>query len=669
MSGENQVVEYDPSDLLTSIPAAPSETQEFEPQQLLEGLQTPSEPLFKTPSVKGALKTAEAIATKGTGTNLAKGAAALFDETIGNIIPAAEQLLGYPVIRPFVGPAKAKEISDKLVSYVDKPLGKFLGITEDPVYQNEGLGQIMKYIGKNLDKGAEYISEKTGMPKEDVQYFVNLATIPATEGGIRIAGAVKKLPKAMEDTQRAMGIEPKAKVTVKATPESYKDVGAAQTTNKSMLDAAIAQASPQLKEALKNIDPADPIFSPKALNHAMLADSLPEPVLLTKGQALQDPTLISRERNERGFKEPLVERFNQQNKALLKNAELMKDEAARDLVNTTSHVADSEGIIDQVKSIQKANHEATQSAYKSLEEANGGKFPVDAKTFGENARAALEVGDDTEFLPSSIKAKVDAYAKGKEMNFNQFENLRTQIARETRRAQAAQDGNAVNALSLVRQELENLPMPGASAELKQLADEARSRAKADFDLERDNDLYKKVVNESADTKDFIRKFVLDSKNADFANSIQLLQDNPVALAHLRSGTMDFINRNSLDASGNFASNNFAKYIENLDLNQKLDPLFGAEQAQKLRKIAEIARLVKAQPEGHFVSTANTVPGAMGIAKQMATTALERNIPGLKTAAEMYFNVKNAKDIKETLEPGAGVGKKKEKFRLNEIGKE
>jgi len=66
MSGENQVVEYDPSDLLTSIPAAPSETQEFEPQQLLEGLQTPSEPLFKTPSVKGALKTAEAIATKGT---------------------------------------------------------------------------------------------------------------------------------------------------------------------------------------------------------------------------------------------------------------------------------------------------------------------------------------------------------------------------------------------------------------------------------------------------------------------------------------------------------------------------------------------------------------------------------------------------------------------------
>ena len=667
MSDENQVVEYSPSDLLGSIPAAPTETQEYDPQALLSELQVPSESIFKTPSAKNILKGAEFIATKGgIGKDLSKGTAALFDETIGSLIPAATQLLGYPVVRPFVGPEKAKEITDKLTSYIDKPLGKTLGITEDPVYQNEGLGKILKFIGKNIQNGADYISEKTGMPKQDVEYFINLATIPATEGAIKGGKAIVKLPGELEKAKTAMGIPPKASVTVEAAPESYKNVGAAQTTNKSMLDAAAAQASPQLKEALKNIDPSQ--ISQEALNRVMEADSLPEPVLYTKGQALQDPVLISRERNERGFKEPLVERFNEQNKALLKNAELMKDEAAGDLVNTTSHVADAEGIIDQVKSIQKTNYDATKSAYKALEDANGGKFPVDAKTFGENARAALEVGDDVEFLPSTIKAKVDAYAKGKEMNFNQFENLRTQIARETRKAQRADDGNAVNALSLVRQELENLPMPGASAELKQLADEARNRAKADFDLERNNTLYKKVVNESADTKDFIRKFVLDSGNTDFANSLQLLQDNPTALAHLKSGTMDFINRNSLDASGNFKTAKFADYIENLDVNKKLDSLFGTETAEKLRKIARVGRTVEAQPKGAFVSTANTVPGAMGVAKQMATTALERNIPGLKTAAEMYFNVKNAKDIRETLEPGAGIGKQKEKYKLSEIGK-
>jgi len=666
MSGENQVVEYNPSDLLTSIPAAPSDTQEFEPQQLLEGLQTPSEPLFRTPSVKGALKTAEAIATKGTGTNLAKGAAALFDETIGNIIPAAEQLLGYPVIRPFVGPAKAKEISDKLVSYVDKPLGKFLGITEDPVYQNEGLGQIMKYIGKNLDKGAEYISEKTGMPKEDVQYFANLATIPATEGGLRVAGAVSKLPKVMEESQRAMGIEPKAKVTVETSPESYKDVGAAQTTNKSMLDAAIAQASPQLKEALKNIDPSQ--ISQDALNRVMDADSLPEPVLLTKGQALQDPTRISRERNERGFKEPLVERFNEQNKSLLKNAELMKDQVAPD-VFTTDHVENASNLIESVNQIKKNNTKATQDAYKALEDAAGGKFPVDSKTFGENARAVLDAGDESEFLPATIKSKIDAYAKGKEMNFNQFENLRTQIARETRRAQAAQDGNAVHALSLVRQELENLPMPGASAELKELADTARNAAKADFDLERNNKLYNSIVNESADTKDFIPKTVIRSNNKDFGDTLALLQNDPIALQHLRSGTMDYIIRQSTDASGNFKSAKFGDFIENLDLNKRLNPLFGTEAAETLRKIAKTGKLIEAQPKGAFVNNSNTLVGALPVVKQLATTALERNIPGLKTAGQVYFNVKNAKDIKETLEPGAGVGKKKEKFRLNEIGKE
>jgi hypothetical protein len=250
------------------------------------------------------------------------------------------------------------------------------------------------------------------------------------------------------------------------------------------------------------------------------------------------------------------------------------------------------------------------------------------------------------------------------MNFNLFENLRTDLAAEIRKAQRAGDGNQAYVLGQVRGELEKLPMVGETAELKVLADKARGLAKADFDLERQNKIYSDVVNGKADTKNFISKNIINSTNKDFADTISLIADDPIAKQHLASGTLDLIIKDSTDASGNFLTGKFAKHINNLDLNGKLVPLFG-ENANTLLDIAEASKIVGARPKGSFVNESNTLVGAMAEqAKNVAEYGTNVAFKGLPvgTLGRKFLNKRAAsKELKETLSPIGGV-------KLKDLGK-
>ena len=439
-----------------------------------------------------------------------------------------------------------------------------------------------------------------------------------------------------------------------------QNAGAAQTVNKSVLDQAIAGATPELAAELKTVNASD--LNSNALARHLEADSLPIPVRLTKGQALQDPNIISMERNERGIKEQYVEHFNQQNKDLMANAQAIKERTAPN-VFTTDYVDDAGNAIGFVNDIKKNNVDATRTAYKDLEALGGGKFPIDAQSFGKNALSALSKGEESEFLPEVFKRRIDEYASGKkEMNFDNFENLRTQIAKASR---ATDDGNVRHALSVVRQELEDIPMPGATAELKTAADNARSLAKYDFELEKTNDLYNKVVNGKADTKDFIQNFVVRSKNSDFQNSLELLKDNPQAIEHLRSGTLDYLTREATDASGNFSTAKFNKAINKMDVDGKLDALFGGD-SQMLRNLVKTGQYVESRPRGAFVNESNTfVAGAKALAASGLEKALNATTANIVPIGTMGREALQSRAIrqqtKESLKPGAGV-------KLSDIGK-
>jgi len=480
-------------------------------------------------------------------------------------------------------------------------------------------------------------------------------------------GAIKKARTATEQL---------AEQLVAKTEPKMAGVGAAETTTKSMLDQAAATASPELKPALEKLKNTNPTnIDTEVLNRHIEADSLPIPVRLTEGQATQNPVLISRERNERGLKEQLAQHLNSQNKALQENANLMKERVAPD-VFTPNHVADAESAIKNVELKAKATEDTITQAYKDLEDLGAGKIQVDSKAFGNNALSKLAEKDDIDFLPSAIDRKIREYASGKPMNFNQYENLRTQIARETRKAQSAQDGNAVHALTLVRGELEKLPLIGETAEAKQVADVARGLAKQEFDLldknkPTYNSVYANVVNGSADTKDFIPKTVLRSDNKDFAKAMELFKDDPITMQHLASGTLDWIIRDSTDASGNFLTGKFSKHINNLDLNGKLTPLFG-EEAQTLKNIAKTGQYIEARPKGSFVNESNTLVGGLAqMGKQYAIkSATKLPVVGrfVEPAVEISQARTAAKEVKKSLKPGAGIEQKAKKTKLSDIGK-
>ena len=270
-----------------------------------------------------------------------------------------------------------------------------------------------------------------------------------------------------------------------------------------------------------------------------------------------------------------------------------------------------------------------------------------------------------------MKNKIEEYANGKEMNFAQLDNFITQTSRETRKAQRAEDGNAVHALTILRGEIEKLPLIGETAEAKVVADKARSLSAKEFgllDKRKDtyNPVYADIVNGAADTKDFIPKTVFTTKNAPFKKALDLIANKPEALQQLKAGTMDYMIRKSKDASGNFSTAKFNEFVENLDINGKGAPLFG-EDWQSIKDLAKTGQLIEAQPKGSFVSTANTAPAAAQLAKQYGLKLATKTpiVGGLvEPAMQIRAEQQMAKQVQETMRPGAGAG-----VKLKNVGKE
>jgi len=636
MSGRNPELQPDAPDDLGQLILGSAPAQQQQPQQQTQQkglLPAALQNLFE------AKKQAPAFATSAL--DVVAGAPAAIAGTVGY---GAGRLFG-------LSPEEATAASQKVAGKLAEPVGRLTGMAGTKQYQQALPTQAMQKAGEVIQSNVvEPIAKRTGADVTDVGQGVNAAMMA-------LPFAARPLAKGYAAAKAEL---PTVRVETVGKPGGMQSGGAAATTNKATLDAAIAQSSPELAAQLAKENPAT--ISPQVLERYVDADSLG--IRLTKGQATQDPNLISFERNTRSQDPRLVEALSQQNKALQEKASSVKETAAPD-VFAPDYVANAEGALEFIGGKIKQNEQTTTNAYKDLEDFGAGKIEVDSKTFAENAMKSLTAKEDIDFLPSVIKTKIEAYQGGKPMNFAQYENLRTQIARETRKAQKADDGNAVHALTLVRGELEKLPLIGETVEAKALADKARSVAKSEFDLlNRDSPAYNKVyadlVNGKTDTKDFIQSAVLRSKNKDFAKTMELF-DDPIAQQHLRAGALDIIIKDATDASGNFKPAKFAKAIENLDVNKKLDALFG-EEAQTLRKIAKTGQLIEARPAGAFVNESNTAGALM--AQYGKKLAEQTPIVGrfVEPARQLLAERASKKAVEESLRPGSGV-------KLKNIGKE
>jgi hypothetical protein len=120
-----------------------------------------------------------------------RAAASLADVTVGGLIPAAIQQVGYPIARLGRSEEEAKATTQRLIGAVDQPFGKFFGVSDTPEYQQEAGRQLLDFVGQNFQKGAKWIAGKTGLPQADVENILGTATIAAPKVVPPVARALR----------------------------------------------------------------------------------------------------------------------------------------------------------------------------------------------------------------------------------------------------------------------------------------------------------------------------------------------------------------------------------------------------------------------------------------------------------------------------------------------
>jgi hypothetical protein len=644
--------------------------------------------------------------------NFGAATASLADTTIGGIIPGIIGPMGYAAGR-VVGatPDQAAAYEKGLVGVLDKPFGKLFGVTEAPAYKGEASREIMDFIGANIGKGAKYISEKTGMPESDVANMMGTGLFAVAPAAARVTAPVRRAlgegvyavteplvanktalaerpriepsglteaaPGPMSATQLAetQASFAQRQAAARAAPPPVApppagagvapgSVGAAAVPDAATIQQALSVATPELQNALKSIA-AEQVNVPTFMRH-IEADSLPVPVRLTEGQATGDIVKLSNEQNRRGKDPELAQRFNEQNGLLIENINEIRNRAAPDAYGTKI-IENSQGIIDAYKTIDSARNEKISTAYKALEDANGGQFPIDGVKLASNAEAMLGKKLKTEFLPSSIKSQLERFKSGEPMTFEQFEAMRTNLAAEIRKAERSGDGNAAMASSIVREALEQLPLTGqAATKLKPLADSARSLAKERFDMLKKDPAYKAAVDDVVPADKFLQKFVVNGVNKNIATMVNHLGKDSVAHQHMAAGTVNWLKDKAgiVDETGNFTQAGFNKALKQLDDVKNMEQIFTPDAASQLKTLGNVARYTQAQPRGAFVNNSNTLVGALAEkAKKGISAGVEGGLnvaaPGLQlgtTLMEMRARRANAAEVQKALEIGAGTKK-------------
>jgi hypothetical protein len=177
-----------------------------------------------------------------------RSAASLADVTIGGLIPGAAQYLAYPFARVGRSPEEAQTITQNIVGAVDKPFGKAFGVAETPEYQQEAGRQVMDFIGQNFQKGAKWISEKTGLPAADVESYIASATLTAPKVVPPVAKAVK---------QAVAPVIEKAKIGVQMPFEPILQKGRERRSAESYAKAPQLDAAAEAQRLKIALNPAD----------------------------------------------------------------------------------------------------------------------------------------------------------------------------------------------------------------------------------------------------------------------------------------------------------------------------------------------------------------------------------------------------------------------------
>lgn len=460
-------------------------------------------------------------------------------------------------------------------------------------------------------------------------------------------------------TLGTLGRAPTALNAARRGPLTAESVVARSTDGGSAGAAAaatdISAISPELRSAIVSEGGRSNRVSPEVLNRHVEADTLPVPIRLTEGEATQDAVQLSRERNLRGKHTEVVRRMEETNQALGQNLQAVRDEVGQN-VFSTNMVEHGDALISAYRAQDAAAERSVSVAYHRLREAAGGSIPVDARAVLDRATASLHQRLLFDHAPPEIMRTLTRLAENNSMTFENFESLRTNLARIQR---SGADGNVKAAAGAIRQELEHLPLTAGSEHLKTLADAARATARRRFEALEADPAYAAAVNDSVPADRFVQKFVIGAPRDDVDVMMRNLGNDSSARQTVSVAVLDHLReaaRLDRNYTGNFSATGFDKALQGLD--PKANIIFDATTAETLGKLRNVARYTTFQPRGSFINNSNTlVAGAAKYGADVAegmTNFMAFGAPVGTVARRGLEALGTRRAINRALRPGAGL---------------
>lgn len=385
---------------------------------------------------------------------------------------------------------------------------------------------------------------------------------------------------------------------------------------------------------------------------------------LTLGQATRDAAQFTTERNLRGVQgagEPLMERFANQNTALIDS--LNRAGAA----GAPGEFQAGQGAIDALAARDAAMRSNVDQLYTQARNLNGGDIPLNGRQFADTALGQLDQGMAHAFLPEYYRGILNKISTGEmPLTVGVGEQLKTLLGNDIR---ASSNGNERFALGALRSALDQAqPLNGAgvaggnqvvtaaqaaargpsgSGDAAMAAfNQARQAAAERFGTIDSNPALKAVVNGDAVPDNFFKRYVLNGNVGDVNSLMSLVPDQGNAL---RSQVVDYLKQKALngasDEIGTFSQSAFNKALNSIG-DAKLNALFSPDQVAQLKQIGRVAANVQAQPAGSAVNNSNTGAAVMNLLSQVAGKV--GGLPGINIARNSVTQFLNERAANQAL---------------------
>lgn len=503
-------------------------------------------------------------------------------------------------------------------SFVQSPIESLQGVYEG--LKNARPGQI---VGGAI-KGALLEPELALLPVKPVLSGIGKTVEAAGKVVAPVVQGAKEGFGTLQDVFQAtrQGAKPSM---ISPVPSTMVGGGAALTQQTNAVKAALQNVHPEVVQDLlrqagvRSIDelPFDRV-NLQALDTHQKFNKFG--MMATEGEALGDITKMSDEWNNRAKNPELLKRFEERNPKLVAAVNDIQDRVAPDIYVRDIKELGQLAIDDLVKkdAVRLANIE---NNYKALEAANGGQFPIDVNQLGANIDKSLKSKLKSKYYEtqlSEIKHEIDNFIKQGSMTFEDFENLRTNLAQEMR---SSKNGNVRAAAHIIREQLENLPMPDNLASIKPLADKARASVVERNKILESNPAYRAATKDTRNIAElqagvdhvgsdrFISKFVTGNTDtasrANVQRLVQELGEDSQGHQAIKSGTIEHLKQLGINQNGVFKQDAFGKNVKTV-LGSKLDSIMQKPFVTDLNDLADVARMsehVKGGPS--FANTSNT----------------------------------------------------------------